>query len=408
MGNYGEEIAVTTAQDIIGQVEKASKNEFNDVVRAIFEDRTARVVTGRTARPLGARSNGVGTLALIKVEGVATVRGARREWSSVLKVMSLSAAGVEGTAHVGSVSREVEAYRRGVFHDHLSGFRSARAYLISDRSTDIVWLWTEDMSGFDGMPWSREQYLQSAEVLGRLKGHLIRQPVEDHAWMNHGSSLDRWTSQAMYEFFDELDTKRDSDYVRRALPGDSYDRALQFRDDLSRLTAAIRGIPRTVAHGDCHVRNLFTSPGKIGDEAGRFELMAIDLASVGIEPIGSDIGTLLGSSLSWGDDEADTVMRAEAAFFEAFMNKFDSGAAEISRDQIRLSYLTSDCGYGLAVASIPSIVDSQVGPWKGVLERYGGEGVKDDLPDSYRVRIEFITTLFNEAVGLVDQSSGHK
>jgi hypothetical protein len=117
---------------------------------------------------------------------------------------------------------------------------------------------------------------------------------------------------------------------------------------------------------------------------------------------------LVGSSLSWGDDEADTVMRAEAAFFEAFMNKFDSGAAEISRDQIRLSYLTSVCGYGLAVASIPSIVDSQVGPWKGVLERYGGEGVKDDLPDSYRVRIEFITTLFNEAVGLVDQSSGHK
>ena len=121
--------------------------------------------------------------------------------------------------------------------------------------------------------------------------------------MNHGVSIYRWTNPVMYDYFNLLATKRESDYVRRALPGESYVRALQFGDDLSRLTAAIREVPRTVAHGDCDVRNLFTSY----DPTGRFKLMAIDLASVGIEPIGSDIGTLLGSSLTWGDEEADTV-----------------------------------------------------------------------------------------------------
>jgi hypothetical protein len=158
---------LTTAQDIISQVESASTNELDDVVRSIFDDPAARVAPGWTAKPLGARSNWVGTLALLKVEGAATVQGVRREWSTVLKVMSLSAggAGANSPAHVGSVSQEIEAYRQGIFHDHLSGFRAARAYLISDRSTDIVWLWTEDMSGFDRMPCSREQYLHSAEAL---------------------------------------------------------------------------------------------------------------------------------------------------------------------------------------------------------------------------------------------------
>ena len=101
-------------------------------------------------------------------------------------------------------------------------------------------------------------------------------------------------------------------------------------------------------------------------------------------------------------------MRAETAFFEAFMYGFDSDGAEISKNQIRLSYLTPVCGYGLAVAPTPAIIDARVGIWEGLLDRYGGRELMEDLPDSYRVRIEFITTLFDEALGLVDQVNGHK
>jgi hypothetical protein len=144
------------------------------------------------------------------------------------------------------------------------------------------------------------------------------------------------------------------------------------------------------------------------DKAGRFELMAIDLASVGVEPIGSDIGTLLGSSLCWGDEEADTVMPAETAIFEAFMNGFDSEGAEISRDLIRLSYPTSVCGYGLAMAAVTAVIDAGVGQRKGLPERDGGERLKENLPNSYQVRLKFITKLFDEALAPADQVIGHK
>jgi hypothetical protein len=207
---------VTTEQEITREIETAAKSELDTVVRSIFDDPSASVVPGWIVGPLGSVSKGIGTLALLKVEGFAQTGGTKQGWSAVLKIMTLCAEG--GVGQVGSVDGEVEAYRHGLFEDPSTGFRSARAYSITSKSADVVWLWTEDLSGYDGVPWSTEKYLQSAVTLGRKKGRLMGQSIQDYPWMNHGAGMDRWANPGIDKLFDVLATKRDSDYVRRALP----------------------------------------------------------------------------------------------------------------------------------------------------------------------------------------------
>ncbi|MBT4072969.1 MAG: hypothetical protein HOE75_04745 [Chloroflexi bacterium] len=388
---------MTTEQDVIGQVESASKHELDDVIRAIFEDPAASVIPGWTANSLGMPVNGIGSLAILKVEGAAVVGGATMDWSVVLKVMT-SGADI-GPGKMGSVDREVEAYRQGIFEDRSVGFRAAHVYAISEKEHGDIWLWTEDLSGFDGNPWSADTYIQAGESLGRLNGNLLRQPSVAGAWMNRRVSASRWIRPDFMAYLDLLAGARESEYVRRAFPGNLYDRALSFPADFSRLVDLADRLPESLAHADCHVRNLFAST----DNDGRFELIAIDLAAVGIESVGTDAGTLLGSSLTWGDEEADTVIRAEPAFFGSFMEGLHSENPEVSEELIRLGYLTAICGYGLGASAIPVMVDARARGWEGVAKRYGEGDAIENLPDSYRVRIEFIATLFDEAVELVDR-----
>jgi|TARA_B110000263_G_C15003089_1_gene371475 hypothetical protein len=75
------------------------------------------------------------------------------------------------------------------------------------------------------------------------------------------------------------------------------------------------------------------------------------------------------------------MVRAETAIFEACMNGLDSEGTEIPRDLIRLSYPTSVRGYGSSMGAVMAVIDARVGQWKGLPERYGGERLKENLPN---------------------------
>jgi len=51
----------------------------------------------------------------------------------------------------------------------------------------------------------------------------------------------------------------DSEFVREGLPGPLFDQALGLRDNIPTLVEAAVKLPATVAHNDCHIRNLFAS-----------------------------------------------------------------------------------------------------------------------------------------------------
>lgn len=380
------------ALDIFEIVSAAPVDEINPVVRSVFSDSSAKTLPGWTVESLQVPSIGVGTLALMRVRGKAQVQGEVRPWSSVLKIMDCTSTGV--ASQIGSPIREIEAYRSGLFGESSHGIRSAKVHGISEKNENIVWLWTEDLVSSavqTGLPWSSYQYLAAAEALGNFKGHLLAYPVQKETWMNYNAGISRWTSPAMMKVGESLDRCRDSDYVRTALPGKMYDRALNFGAEMSALAEVVDRVPQVLSHGDFHVRNLFPQL----DHSGSQEFVAIDLSAVGVDSVGVDVGTLVGSSLTWGDDEANTVMSIEREVFNSFVGGLRSQGCDIPDDTLRLGYLITVCGYGRLAAAVPSAVVGKVGPWQFALERYGDS--KQQLPYSYRGRIEFVVSMFDEA-----------
>jgi hypothetical protein len=69
-----------------------------------------------------------------------------------------------------------------------------------------------------------------------------------------------------------------------------------------------------LCHHDSWSRNLFAR-----QRDGREETVAVDSATVGPGPIGSDCGMLLSVSMFFGDLDPAIVARAEPAVFEAYL-----------------------------------------------------------------------------------------
>jgi len=372
-----------------------SDDDIAVVVRVIFSDPTASVIDGGAYELLNTTSFGVGTISIMRVSGEAVVSGDVRGWSTVLKIMDCSE--VDESSQVGSPARELAAYESGVFRGGESGFRVAEAFGSVRRAGDVAMLWTEDLSfGFEPVR-NSFQYVSAAQAIGQFQGRALRNGVHRQGWMNHNAGVRRWNSSEMMNLCDLIETHRENAYVRTALPGGVYDRALRFGDEIRLLTRATDLVPKVISHGDFHARNLFSGIGGDGD----LEIVGIDLASAGIEPVGSDAGGLIGSSLTWGDEEADLVMAIEEEIFDSYVAGLRSEGCEVSVDLIRLGYLMSLCGYARGAASIPGVVAEGLEVGEAMLTRYGG--AKQMLPYSYRRRVEFAVGVFDEAVELANR-----
>lgn len=330
----------------------------------------------------------------MRVSGKAQVDDLVRPWSAVLKMMDAS--GQSSIAQGGLPSREIAAYSSGLFSGADTGLRSAKVHSISESKDRTYWLWTEDLSAYGTeIPWAAFQYFSTAEVLARFNGRNLHGASSVCDWMQIGNAVSRWTNPKIAETCGALGSYRKSDYVRTALPGKSFDRALEFEKDYHVLAGVAQKLPTTLVHGDFHARNIFGRLNRIGG----YEAVVIDLASVGIDLLGSDLGTLFGSALTWGDDEADTVMNIEREAFNTYLSVLRSEGCDIPDHLVRLGYLIPMCGYGMAAASIPAVVFGSYGPWEWSFRRYGAS--RQQLPFSYRRRIEFSISLFDEALEIV-------
>lgn len=372
-----------------------SHEDVVEVARAIVGDRFAEVSEDWSHDLIDAVSFGVGTLSLARVSGPAIVGGESKHWSTVLKILDCSP--VDRPIHTGTPVREIAAYRSLLFDEPSAGFRAAKTWSISEKADGIVWLWTEDLSTNHSQVHSPFQYLAAAEVIGKFQGSMLRANVGTEKWMNRNAAVSRWTNPQTMEFCTAVESHAENRFVRTALPGPIFDRVLGFRADILLLAEVSKLLPKTLSHGDFHARNLFAGVGA----DGKPEIVAIDLASVGIEPIGNDAGTLVGSSLSWGDEEADQVMVIESEIFDGYVDGLRSEGCEIPTDLIRLGYLITLCGYARGVANIPSVIANELPVGEAMLMRYGGEAAL--LPYSYRRRVEFAVTVFDEAVELANR-----
>jgi hypothetical protein len=172
---------------------------------------------------------------------------------------------------------------------------------------------------------------------------------------------------------------------------------MQLLDDLPRLVAATDGLPRTLAHGDCHARNLFPDHSNRNCQI----TYGIDWATIFEAPIGIDAGAVFGSSCNWAQDEAETVLSSDDEIFDAYIEGLKDSEVEFSRDAVRVTYISAMTTYALQIVDLSILIASNDDKYKPKTARWGVD--KEEALDQVGIRLNAMIPLIDEALSLVDR-----
>jgi len=235
------------------------------------------------------------------------------------------------------------------------GLRAPRRYAVTRPAGGGSWLWLEDLPEPPGTRWSVDRYGLAAYHLGRFNGafpapdarplvaHPERtEPLPDDLREGPGF-LSYWVGfvaqqglgDAILGAGDEFRAAWDDPAVGRLLGQGDRERLTRVWHERAALLAALNRLPRTLAHGDAHRRNLLSRPA-----AGGELTVAIDWDATGPAPLGEDAGHLVSSSQIMGADPAQAPALDEAIFGRYLDGLRDAGwrLGATERDLIRFGY----------------------------------------------------------------------
>jgi len=288
----------------------------------------ARQVLGEESAEIGAwhaqaihGGLGVSSVGILRVVGTARIAGNARPWSLVLKAIrppapdSPTARMELDEGHVLYWCREANAYQSGLLSDMPAGLVAPRCYGVDERPDGAVWLWLEDLHDAIGWPWPPERYIPAARDLGRFGGaYATGRPVPDHPWLcadHEASWFDRFAAGTAAALRDETWA---NPLLQAVFPVPVADRVRLLIAEREAICRGLARLPRVLCHHDSWSRNLFARR-----RDGREETVAVDWATVGPGPIGSDCGMLLAVSMFFGDLDPTTVAREEPAVFAGYL-----------------------------------------------------------------------------------------
>ncbi len=157
-----------------------------------------------------------------------------------------------------------------------SGCRPARCLAVDDHD-DVRDLWLEDVGD---IPLPREHYGRLVEALAVWQSH---HGDVDRPWLSHG-----WIpAHLRRRDLDNGRTLQDSRWHRlfeAGVPRSVLDATRDRVTDPIRIERLLSELPQLLTHYDFHHMNL----GRVGDQ-----IVIIDWATVGVGPVGHDVGVLL-------------------------------------------------------------------------------------------------------------------
>ena len=314
-------------------------------------------------------------------------------WSAVIKAIDTVSQSELGDEQI----FEITAYDSGLLDDANAGMRAARCYRIDRLTSEEVWLWIEDLSGWLGPPWASGDYERAAHDVGIHSGHWASKEIPSTLKMGIDRTISRFTWQNLGKGFLRVDTAVETvSMLKRALPESSYIAVQKLATAVESARSTVEAGPRTLVHGDCHPRNMFLSPNDAADQ----ETVAFDWATIGTDHIGADIGTLIGSGMSWHEDEFRMLLDSERQFYQAFLDGLVIGGWQGDSDLARISYLYVVCGYGMPIATAAVNLSEHLRFHDHFVER-SGEPTTDAAFSAYTSRFERMLPLAEELTALV-------
>lgn len=264
---------------------------------------------------------GVSSTGVFRVAGTARIAGSSLPWSLVLKAIrppapdSPTARMELEEGHVIFWRREANAYQAGLLDNLPAGLVAPRCYGVDERPDGSIWMWLEDLQGAIGWPWPIERYVSAARDLGRFNGaYASGRPLPDYPWLcaeHEASWVDRFAAGGDAAMRDETWA---NPLLQAVFPVPVVDRVRQLVIEHGELRRKLAQLPRVLCHHDSWSRNLFAR-----QRNGREETVAVDWATIGPGPIGSDCGMLLATSMFFGDLDPAVGAREERAVFESYL-----------------------------------------------------------------------------------------
>jgi hypothetical protein len=277
-------------------------------------------------------------------------------WSVALKAKS------HDDARDGAVP-EVEAYRSGLLDQVTQegfGLAAPRCYIVEPGppakpgDDPTTYLWLEDVAERPAGAWSLDRYGLAAYHLGLFNGALPRGrsrgapppafEVPAYPWLGSGF-LDYWLEmmgdswalgRTILSETTEDHAAWEHPLIAAHFSRDTRARLQRAWGSRHQLHASLKRLPRTLAHGDAHRRNLISQ--RMADGGDR--TVAVDWAVIGYAPLGEDPGHLTTSSLLFEDDST-RARELDAAVFERYLEGLEEAGWRLTRrlcDTIRFGY----------------------------------------------------------------------
>jgi hypothetical protein len=337
-------------------------------------------------------------LGLYRFLGEAVDHGSPVRWSLILKTLGRPAQPSE-PIHWNYWKREWHAYQSGLLTDLPGGLRAPRCLAAVEPSSEVLWLWLEDITEDSRSSWSIADYGNAAYRAGQFNGvYLTERPLPTHPWLSRN-----WLRGCVEDnapFVTELSRSLEHPWVRRTYPPDVAEGLLQTWADRHRFLRALEGLPQTLCHLDLLRRNLFLQ-SKPEEEP---ELVLIDWAYVGHGALGEDLVPLIVASILFFEAELQDAQELEAHVLARYLEGLRDVGWRGDPGLVWLGYAlaaTLRYGVGALMYELPSVLDDRL--HSDEERSFGGRSIVEILGRWREVNRHFTLRLAHEARGLIDK-----
>ena len=332
------------------QVEKilaaVDVESLTTIARNVLNDDSATLEGDPVFAEITNNHNDDRTIGIVKVSGTAvSIRhGSHHNWSSVVKIIDQS---VPTTGDVGAwcfPENEVKVYELGLLNDDEVQLRPAKCYLAEQNSDGLHILWLEDLSDAPQPPWTLDHFISAANHLGQFNGYHFVNKTELPIEVTKDAYSLRMTAFEWHSDYSKLMEIPDDPILRRVFGDIPLEPGLEYAATYERALEVAKSLPHSLSFGDSHSRNLFPLGSKT---------VGIDWASIAYDPIGCDIGVLIGSPLSFGKAERQLTAQHEQEIYESYVDGLKSSGWTGNINHVRLGFFLQFSQYVLRTLFIP-------------------------------------------------------
>ncbi len=282
----------------------------------------------------------------MKVSGTAVSarNGGHHKWSSVVKIIDQSVPTNNVVAAWGFPENEVKVYEQGLLNDDEVQLRPAKCYLAEKNSDGLHVLWLEDLSAAPQPPWTLDHFISTAKHLGQFNGYHFVNKTELPIEVTQDAYYLRMTTFEWHSDYSKLMEIPDDPILRRVFGDIPLEPGLEYAASYERAGEVAKSLPpQPLVWRQSLQKSVSTW---LRNRRNR-------LANLAFDPIGCDIGVLIGSRLSFGKAERQLIAQHEQKIYESYVDGLKSSGWTGNPDHVRLGFFLQFSQYVLRTTFAP-------------------------------------------------------